>query len=204
MSASSRWECGSGSRSRWPWSPSPRVLILDEPTNALDPAITNDLRGWVTEHAARGNSVLISSHNLLEVEQLADRIVAMNKGGVAHDATAAELLDGNTVLIRVDRPNLLAQRLLQLGRRAEPLNDQMLRVFFLCFVTLRQAGCGGWLCPRQVHLRRTMSIWPSTPREMPSDLTYAGSCWRTSVRPGASCNGTFLWAAPGVVAISRE
>ena len=106
----------------------PRVLILDEPTNALDPVISNDLRRWVTEYAARGNSVLISSHNLQEVEQVADRIVVMHKGEVARDAATAELLDSNTVLVRVDRPAALAERLHQLGRRVQSLPGETIRV----------------------------------------------------------------------------
>lgn len=106
----------------------PRVLILDEPTNALDPVISSDLRGWVTEHAARGNSVLISSHNLQEVEQVADRIVVMHKGEVVRDAGMTELLDSNTVLVRVDHPEVLARRLHQLGRRVENLPGDTMRV----------------------------------------------------------------------------
>ena len=106
----------------------PRVLILDEPTNGLDPVISNDLRRWVTEHAARGNSVLISSHNLPEVEQVANRIVVMNKGVVARAAATAELLDSHTVLVRVDQPELLAQRLQRHGHRVARLPGETLRV----------------------------------------------------------------------------
>jgi len=106
----------------------PRVLILDEPTNGLDPVISNDLRRWVTEHAARGNSVLISSHNLPEVEQVASRIVVMNKGEVARDAATAELLDSHTVLVRVDQPETLAQLLRRHGREVESLPGETIRV----------------------------------------------------------------------------
>jgi ABC-2 type transport system ATP-binding protein len=106
----------------------PRVLILDEPTNALDPVISHDLRGWLIEHAARGNSVLISSHNLQEVEQVADRIVVMHKGEVARDAATTELLDSNTVLVRVDQPEALGERLHQLGRRVQSLPGGTIRV----------------------------------------------------------------------------
>ena len=106
----------------------PRVLILDEPTNGLDPVISHDLRRWVTEYAARGNSVLISSHNLQEVEQVADRIVVMHKGEVARDAATTDLLDSNTVLVRVDRPTVLANRLHQLGRRVQALPGDTIRV----------------------------------------------------------------------------
>ena len=107
----------------------PRVLILDEPTNGLDPVISNDLRRRVTEHAARGNSVLISSHNLPEVEQVADRIVVLNNGEVARDAATADLLDSHTVLVRVDQPELLEQRLQRHGRRVENLPGETIRVF---------------------------------------------------------------------------
>jgi ABC-2 type transport system ATP-binding protein len=106
----------------------PRVLILDEPTNALDPVISNDLRRWVTEHAARGNSVLISSHNLPEVEQVANRIIVMNKGEVVRDAATTELLDSHTVLVRVDQPELLAQRLHKHGHQVESLSGETIRV----------------------------------------------------------------------------
>ena len=106
----------------------PRVLILDEPTNGLDPVIANDLRRWVTEHAARGHSVLISSHNLPEVEQVANRIIVMHKGEVVRDAATTELLDSHTVLVRVDQPELLAQRLNRHGHQVESLSGETLRV----------------------------------------------------------------------------
>jgi ABC-2 type transport system ATP-binding protein len=106
----------------------PHVLILDEPTNALDPVISNDLRRWLTEHAARGNCVLISSHNLPEVEQVANRIIVMNKGEVARDAATMDLLDSHTVLVRVDQPELLTQRLHRHGLQVESLSGETIRV----------------------------------------------------------------------------
>jgi ABC-2 type transport system ATP-binding protein len=106
----------------------PKVLILDEPTNALDPVITHDLWDWVAQHAARGTSVLISSHNLAEVEQLADRIVVMQKGEVVRNAAKDELLDTDTVLVRVDRPEVLQERLHRDGRRTESLPGGVIRV----------------------------------------------------------------------------
>jgi len=106
----------------------PRVLILDEPTNALDPAITHQLWDWITQHAARGTAVLISSHNLAEVEQLADRIVVMQKGEVVRDAAKDELLDTDTALVRVDQPDVLRDRLQRHGHQVESLPDGVLRV----------------------------------------------------------------------------
>jgi ABC-2 type transport system ATP-binding protein len=106
----------------------PRVLILDEPTNALDPVACNDLRNWIRAHAERGNTVLVSSHNLPEIERFADRIVVMQKGRIVRDAPTAELLAADAVLVRTAYPELLSAKLHQNGGTAEPLEDGALRV----------------------------------------------------------------------------
>jgi ABC-2 type transport system ATP-binding protein len=59
---------------------SPRVIVLDEPTNALDPAGVIRLRESLLRRAAGGAAVLVSSHHLDEVARIADRIVVMNAG----------------------------------------------------------------------------------------------------------------------------
>ena len=58
----------------------PRVLILDEPANGLDPAGISWLRGLLRELAAQGRAVVISSHVLSEVEQTADAVVIIHEG----------------------------------------------------------------------------------------------------------------------------
>jgi ABC-2 type transport system ATP-binding protein len=106
----------------------PRLLILDEPTNALDPVACHELRGWIREHAAAGHSVLVSSHNLPEVEQVADRVAVLHKGRLVQDAAKADLLATDAVLVRVDHPEVLITRLAQLGRHTERLPDDAIRV----------------------------------------------------------------------------
>ncbi|MCE5289418.1 MAG: ABC transporter ATP-binding protein [Nocardiaceae bacterium] len=58
----------------------PRVIVLDEPTNALDPAGVIILRDALIERSRAGAAVLVSSHHLDEVSRIADRIVVMNAG----------------------------------------------------------------------------------------------------------------------------
>jgi ABC-2 type transport system ATP-binding protein len=69
----------------------PPVLVLDEPATGLDPAGMAWLRRLLGDWAARGRTVLFSSHVLAEVEAVADRVVIIDRGHIVHEGTAAEL-----------------------------------------------------------------------------------------------------------------
>jgi ABC-2 type transport system ATP-binding protein len=58
----------------------PRVLLLDEPANGLDPAGVHWLRGFLRQFADRGGTVLVSSHVLAEIEQTVDQALIVNHG----------------------------------------------------------------------------------------------------------------------------
>lgn len=58
----------------------PQLLILDEPTSGLDPLVQQEFHAILREHAARGGSVLLSSHVLGEVQRVADRIGVLRAG----------------------------------------------------------------------------------------------------------------------------
>ncbi|MEV5894738.1 ABC transporter ATP-binding protein [Nonomuraea fuscirosea] len=69
----------------------PRALILDEPANGLDPQGIHWMRGLLRDLAGSGCAVLLSSHLLHEVEQVADRIVMIGGGRVLAEGTLADL-----------------------------------------------------------------------------------------------------------------
>jgi ABC-2 type transport system ATP-binding protein len=79
----------------------PRVLVLDEPANGLDPDGIRWLRGFFRYLADQGRTVLISSHQLGEVQETADRVVILHRGRLVQAGAIAELTAGtDTVTVR--------------------------------------------------------------------------------------------------------
>jgi ABC-2 type transport system ATP-binding protein len=70
---------------------SPRLLILDEPATGLDPAGMRDMRSLIRRLAGEGITVLLSSHQLPEVQDLCDRVAIVDKGRVVYEGALADL-----------------------------------------------------------------------------------------------------------------
>jgi ABC-2 type transport system ATP-binding protein len=69
----------------------PQLLVLDEPANGLDPAGMRDMRALVKRLADSGLTVLLSSHDMTEVDEICDNVTIMNRGAVAYHGTIATL-----------------------------------------------------------------------------------------------------------------
>ncbi len=81
----------------------PELIILDEPTNGLDPAGTREVRELIPSLAAEGRAVLLCSHLLHEVEQVCDRVAILRNGDVVAEGPVGELLGASRALrIRLD------------------------------------------------------------------------------------------------------
>ncbi|MEY9890137.1 ABC-2 type transport system ATP-binding protein [Catenulispora sp. MAP5-51] len=78
----------------------PRVLILDEPANGLDPAGIHWMRTLLKEFAGTGGSVLLSSHLLHEIEVVADNLVVIGRGRIVAQGSKNDLLAGSGVAVR--------------------------------------------------------------------------------------------------------
>ena len=72
----------------------PQYLILDEPTNGLDPSGIRWFRNFIREQASTGKTVLLSSHILSEVEAVTDRVVFINKGSIITSGTLHDIMNG--------------------------------------------------------------------------------------------------------------
>jgi ABC-2 type transport system ATP-binding protein len=74
----------------------PRLLILDEPANGLDPAGVHWLRTFLQQLALQGRTVLISSHLLAEVVQTVDQVLIIDRGRVVAGGRLEDLTDGGS------------------------------------------------------------------------------------------------------------
>jgi ABC-2 type transport system ATP-binding protein len=100
----------------------PQVLVLDEPANGLDPAGIRWMRGLLKSYADRGGTVLLSSHLLHEVEQIADEMILIGRGRIVAQGDRTTLLAGagpaQTLVTSLDNP-ALATALTGAGHRVE-------------------------------------------------------------------------------------
>lgn len=95
----------------------PPVLILDEPTNGLDPAGVHWLRAFLRERVDNGGTVLVSSHLLAELALSADHVIIINSGRLVTQGSISDLTRGTTTVVRVLTPqaDLLARVLTGMG-----------------------------------------------------------------------------------------
>jgi ABC-2 type transport system ATP-binding protein len=111
----------------------PRLLILDEPTNGMDPAGIRDLRAALRHLAMDGVSVLLSSHDMTQVEEICDAVTVLHRGRVAFagrlDAMRADAPDPVWRLRTSDDTAALEQARRTAGVKAEDRDDGGLVVF---------------------------------------------------------------------------
>jgi len=100
---------------------SPRLLILDEPATGLDPAGIRDMRLLIMRLAAEGITVLLSSHQLAEVQEVCDRVAIIRKGKVVYEGPLVELRGSSERSYRLHTSD--DQRALELARVQAGIKD---------------------------------------------------------------------------------
>jgi ABC-type multidrug transport system ATPase subunit len=106
------------------------LLVLDEPTNGLDPQGTREVRHLIRELAQDGTTVLVSSHLLAEVEQVATHVGIMSGGVLLRQGTLTEVLSDGAAVVTVLTPDTGAVRavLAGLGLAGVEGDDEQQRV----------------------------------------------------------------------------
>jgi len=106
----------------------PEVLLLDEPTDGVDPVGRREIRDLLREEAARGKAILLNSHLLSEIELTCDRVAVLRKGKLAAEGTIEELTAGTR-----DEGSRSSSKVYRLV--ASPLTEELI-------AALREKGAG--------------------------------------------------------------
>jgi ABC-2 type transport system ATP-binding protein len=104
----------------------PDILLLDEPANGLDPQGITWLRDFLKAYAARGNTVLASSHLLAEMELMADHLIVIGRGRLLADTPIAEFVarsSHTSIVVRSPEAARLAELLVARGATVVPEGD---------------------------------------------------------------------------------
>jgi ABC-type methionine transport system ATPase subunit len=83
----------------------PELLILDEPTNGMDPAGMREMRQLLHTLSGQGMTIFLSSHRLHEVEKVCDEVAVLNKGRVVAQGPVAELLGRRAAAVKAKGPS---------------------------------------------------------------------------------------------------
>jgi len=84
----------------------PKLIVLDEPTNGLDPQGIADMRNLILKLSREmGKTILVSSHLLSEMELVANRMLIIHKGKKMVEGAVAELLDPSKALVKIETPD---------------------------------------------------------------------------------------------------
>jgi ABC-2 type transport system ATP-binding protein len=109
----------------------PPVLIMDEPFNGMDPEGIIWMRGFLRTLAAEGRALLVSSHLMSELQDVADHVVVIGRGRVLADASVEQLIaraSGDQVLLRTPAPGEAALALQGASASATVIDDSTLSV----------------------------------------------------------------------------
>lgn len=132
----------------------PKLIILDEPTNGLDPQGIADIRNLIL-HLSRDlkKTVLVSSHLLSEIEQVATRLLIIDKGKKLVEGTAAELFDPSQTIVELDTLNNTAcLQLLQQSEWRQMLQQQRSHTLLLKMDRKQLPQLHRWLTAQHVDL----------------------------------------------------
>jgi ABC-2 type transport system ATP-binding protein len=107
----------------------PELLVLDEPSNGLDPVGQAGMRELIRILGGGGSTIILSSHNLAEIEQLCDRVGVINGGKLVAEGTVAKLRGEASLQVRAEPLGVAAQLARGLaGVEEVTLTDGMMRL----------------------------------------------------------------------------
>jgi len=162
----------------------PRVILLDEPVNGLDPDGIQWIRGFLRARAAEGGTVFVSSHLMSEMAMTADHLVILGRGRLLADVPTAEMVAASSPSVRVRSPQatqlevVLREKGVRFDRPEPELlviydrgADEIAELAFAHQVVLHElTATHGSLEDAYLELTRNDVEYSTTPTTTPTDL----------------------------------
>ncbi len=174
----------------------PDLVVLDEPTNGLDPAGMRDMRALIRRLGDSGRTVILSSHMLGEVQQICDRVGVINAGRMVVESTVDELRGDSELVVRATPADVVRSTLDQLAyvQSIRSLDDEVrLRVDERHTGEVTRA-----LVLAGVDVREVRRIDRQL-EDVFFEITTQGveSCLMSSTSPAPSCSSSYAARRPG-------
>lgn len=164
-------------------APTP-LVVLDEPTNDIDPARRRLLWEAVRRRADQGCGVLLVTHNVVEAERVFDRVVVMNRGQVVADGTPSSLLGDHDNALRLELHMVVGREVVDQELDGSPFRADQIKAGqmrqighkLMVGMTPDQAGAGvQWATRlREHHLIESFSVSPASLEDAYLSLTATG------------------------------
>ena len=190
----------------------PELLVLDEPTDGLDPPQIAEMRRVLQRYATDGRAVLVSSHLLAEVEQTCTHVVVVHKGEVVASGPVDDIV-GDSPTVQLEVSDVAAATRGARRARRRPLGDRRRRRGLVVDIerhgpqprwwprwSAPASAWTGW-CPGAAWRTRSWPWWATTRREVGTDeRRLTGAARRLPGRPHAAVLGRVA-AAGGRAAV---
>lgn len=130
----------------------PEILILDEPTNGLDPQGIHQIRDIIRLIASQGTTILLASHLLDEVEKVCSHVLVLRKGEILYSGTVAGMSASNGVIeLQADDSKLLIE-LLQRYPGIEQIKKEDGKIIIHSSAQIEPAALNKYLCGNNIYL----------------------------------------------------
>jgi ABC-2 type transport system ATP-binding protein len=162
----------------------PRVLLLDEPVNGLDPEGVLWIRNLMKGLAAEGRTVFVSSHLMNEVAVTAEHLIVIGRGRLLADCSTQEFIDANSdhqVLVRAPDPSRLIELIASEGGRVNRTGPDTMTVLGVGAARIGELAAWGRIVVHELTPQRA-SLEDAFMELTRDSVEYGGAVERTAVR----------------------
>lgn len=130
----------------------PEILILDEPTNGLDPQGIHQIRDIIRLIASQGTTILLASHLLDEVEKVCSHVLVLRKGEILYSGIVSGMSSSNGVIELQANDNQMLKAILQKNTEIDTINEEDGKIIITSKSTIEPSELNKFLVENNIYL----------------------------------------------------